>query len=69
MTNDVSGDQGAYSEETEEYRNLSGQRSICALAGEADEVYEVLCGNSGKDEETAEKNTAQREDKENEWSI
>ena len=25
VTNDVSGDQGAYSEETEEYRNLLGE--------------------------------------------
>ena len=41
--NDVSGDQGPYSEETEEYRKLLG-RINCALAGEADEVYEVICG-------------------------
>ena len=62
VTNDVSGDQGAYSEETEEYRNLLGEINI-ALAGEADEVYEVLCGIPVKIK-TAEKNTAQREDKE-----
>ena len=43
VTNDVSGDQGPYSEETEEYRRLLG-RINCALAGEADEVYEVICG-------------------------
>ena len=43
VTNDVSGDQGPYSEETEEYRKLLG-RINCALAGEADEVYEVICG-------------------------
>lgn len=34
VTNDVSGEQGAYSEETEEYRNLLGEINI-ALAGEA----------------------------------
>ena len=43
VTNDVSGDQGPYSEETEAYRKLLG-RINCALAGEADEVYEVICG-------------------------
>ena len=43
VTNDVSGDQGPYSEETEEYRKLLG-RINCALAREADEVYEVICG-------------------------
>ena len=43
VTNDVSGDQGLYSEETEEYRKLLGGIN-CALAGEADEVYEVICG-------------------------
>lgn len=32
VTNDVSGEQGAYSEETEEYRNLLGEINI-ALAG------------------------------------
>lgn len=46
----------------EEYRNLLGEINI-ALAGEADEVYEVLCGIPVKIK-TAEKNTAQREDKE-----
>lgn len=43
VTNDVSGDQGPYSEETEEYRELLGEIN-CALADEADEVYEVICG-------------------------
>ena len=43
VTNDVSGDQGPYSEETEAYRKLLGGIN-CALAGEADEVYEVICG-------------------------
>lgn len=43
VTNDVSGDQGPYSEETEAYRKLLG-RINCALAREADEVYEVICG-------------------------
>ena len=43
VTNDVSGDQGPYSEETEEYRKLLGGIN-CALAQEADEVYEVICG-------------------------
>lgn len=43
VTNDVFGDQGPYSEETEAYRKLLG-RINCALAGEADEVYEVICG-------------------------
>ncbi len=43
VTNDVSGDQGPYSEETEAYRKLLG-RINCKLAGEADEVYEVICG-------------------------
>ena len=43
VTNDVSGDQGPYSEETEEYRELLGGIN-CALADEADEVYEVICG-------------------------
>jgi len=45
VTNDVSGDQGPYSEETEEYRKLLGGIN-CALAEEADEVYEVICGQS-----------------------
>lgn len=44
VTNDVSGDQGPYSEETEEYRELLGEIN-CALADEADEVYDVICGN------------------------
>ena len=43
VTNDVSGDQGPYSEETEAYRKLLGGIN-CTLAGEADEVYEVICG-------------------------
>ena len=43
VTNDVSGDQGPYSEETEAYRKLLGGIN-CALAREADEVYEVICG-------------------------
>ena len=43
VTNDVSGDQGPYSEETEAYRKLLGGIN-CTLAREADEVYEVICG-------------------------
>lgn len=43
VTNDVSGDQGPYSEETETYRELLGGIN-CVLAEEADEVYEAICG-------------------------
>ena len=43
VTNDVSGDHGPYSEETECYRRLLGDING-SLAAEADEVYEVFCG-------------------------
>lgn len=43
VTNDVSGDHGPYSEETERYRRLLGDINRL-LAEKADEVYEVFCG-------------------------
>ena len=66
VTNDVSGDQGPYSEETEAYRKLLGGIN-CTLAGEADEVYEVICGEpvmvkkkKREDTEVEERRTDQR---------